>query len=41
MQFFPCCEREGDCEPGNACAGCEVAMNAEFNAVMRSELEVA
>jgi hypothetical protein len=40
MEFFYWCERQGDCEPdprisGPACAGCEIAMNLEFNDVMR------
>ncbi len=40
MEFFYWCERRGDCESvprisGKACAGCEIAMNAEFNDVMR------
>jgi len=37
MQFYPHCERKGDCEPGGgtACAGCEIAMNHEFALVMK------
>jgi hypothetical protein len=39
MEFFYWCERQGDCEPdpriSGACAGCEIAMNLEFNRVMR------
>lgn len=40
MEFFYWCERQGDCESdpkvsGHACAGCMIAMNAEFIRVMR------
>jgi hypothetical protein len=40
MEFFYWCERQGDCEPdprvsSRVCAGCEIAMNSEFNRVMR------
>jgi hypothetical protein len=40
MEFFYWCGQQGDCEPdlkviGRVCSGCEIAMNAEFNDVMR------